>query len=97
MDFLSSVLTQIVTYTTVYTLASLGVVIAGRTGVFNVAGEGIMLAGASAGFLAAFLSTFPLEQRQQEPSGDIRANPWSKSWALIFTSSNAMFSSSATI
>ncbi len=56
MDFLTAVLTQIVTYSTVYTLASLGVVIAGRTGIFNVAGEGIMLAAASAGFIAAFLS-----------------------------------------
>ena len=56
MDVLNAVLTQIITYTTVYTLASLGVVVAGRTGVFNVAGEGIMLASASAGFIAAFLS-----------------------------------------
>ncbi len=56
MAFVNVLLTQIVTYTTVYTLAGLGVVIAGRTGVFNVAGEGIMLASASAGFLAAFFS-----------------------------------------
>ncbi len=56
MVFLNSVLTQIVTYTTVYTLSSLGILLAGRTGVFNVAGEGIMLASASAGFIAAFLS-----------------------------------------
>jgi simple sugar transport system permease protein len=56
MEFLSAILTQIVTYSTVYTLAALGVVLAGRTGVFNVAGEGIMLAAASAGFISAFLS-----------------------------------------
>ena len=56
MSFVTSILTQIMTYATVYTLASLGIVISGRTGVFNVAGEGIMLAGASAGFLVAFLT-----------------------------------------
>jgi simple sugar transport system permease protein len=56
MSFLTSILTQVITYATVYTLASLGIVLAGRTGVFNVAGEGIMLASASAGFLVAFIS-----------------------------------------
>lgn len=53
---LESFLVQIVIYTTVYTLATLGIVIAGRTGIFIVAGEGIMLASASAGFIAAYLS-----------------------------------------
>ncbi|MDW7730413.1 MAG: ABC transporter permease [Bacillota bacterium] len=53
---LESFLVQIVIYTTVYTLATLGIVIAGRTGIFIVAGEGIMLSSASAGFIVAYLS-----------------------------------------
>ncbi len=56
MSFITSFIESVMVYTTVYTLASLGVLISGRTGVFNVAGEGIMLASASAGFLAAFIS-----------------------------------------
>jgi ABC-type uncharacterized transport system permease subunit len=56
MAFITSFISSVMVYTTVYTLASLGILISGRTGVFNVAGEGIMLASASAGFLAAFLS-----------------------------------------
>ncbi len=43
-------------YAVIYTLASLGIIVAGRTGFFNVAAEGIMLASASAGFIAANLS-----------------------------------------
>ena len=53
---LESFLVQIIIYTTVYTLATLGIVIAGRTGIFIVAGEGIMLSSASAGFIVAYLS-----------------------------------------
>ncbi len=56
MAFITSFIESVLVYTTVYTLASLGILISGRTGIFNVAGEGIMLASASAGFLAAFLS-----------------------------------------
>ena len=56
MEFMASFVENVLVYTTVYTLASLGILLAGRTGIFNVAGEGIMLASASAGFLAAFLS-----------------------------------------
>jgi len=56
MEFITSLLSQVIIYTTVYTLASLGIVIAGRTGIFNVSGEGVMLASASAGFIVAFLS-----------------------------------------
>ncbi|MCF8008240.1 MAG: ABC transporter permease [Halanaerobiales bacterium] len=54
MDLFTKVLTQIVSYTSIYTLASLGIIIGGRTGVFNISGEGIMLASASAGFIAAY-------------------------------------------
>ncbi|HKL12340.1 MAG TPA: ABC transporter permease [Halanaerobiales bacterium] len=54
MGQLTEILTQIVSYTSVYALASLGIVIGGRTGVFNISGEGIMLASASAGFIAAY-------------------------------------------
>lgn len=56
MTFITSFIESVVVYATVYTLASLGILICGRAGIFNVAGEGIMLASASAGFLAAFLS-----------------------------------------
>ena len=56
MTFITSFIESVMVYTTVYTLASLGVLVSGRTGVFNVSGEGIMLAAASAGFLAAFIS-----------------------------------------
>lgn len=54
MVLFTNVLTQIVSYTSIYTLASLGIIIGGRTGVFNISGEGIMLASASAGFIAAY-------------------------------------------
>lgn len=56
MEIFSSLLSQTIVYATVYTLVSLGIVIAGRTGIFNVSGEGVMLVSASVGFMAAFLS-----------------------------------------
>lgn len=56
MDFVTSFVGQIVTYTTIYTLVSLGIVIAGRTGIFNVSAEGVMLASASLGFITANLT-----------------------------------------
>ncbi len=56
MAFLNSLLSQTIVYATVYTLVSLGIVIAGRTGIFNVSGEGVMLVSASVGFMAAFFS-----------------------------------------
>ncbi len=56
MEFLTSFLTQVTMYAVIYTLASLGIIVAGRTGFFNVAAEGIMLASASAGFIAANLT-----------------------------------------
>lgn len=56
MEFINSLLSQIIVYATVYTLVSLGIVIAGRTGIFNVSGEGVMLVSASVGFMASFLS-----------------------------------------
>lgn len=39
-----------------YTLASLGIMIGGRSGVFNISAEGLMLLGASATFLATFIT-----------------------------------------
>ncbi|MFO7814171.1 MAG: ABC transporter permease [Halanaerobiales bacterium] len=54
VDQLTDMLTQIISYTSIYALASLGIVIGGRTGIFNISGEGIMLASASAGFIAAY-------------------------------------------
>lgn len=56
IEAVSSMIEQIVVYSTVYTLAALGIVIGGRAGIFNVGGEGIMLSSASAGFLVAFFS-----------------------------------------
>lgn len=56
MEFISTFANQMIVYATIYTLASLGIVITGRTGIFNVAAEGIMLASASFGFMAAFFS-----------------------------------------
>lgn len=56
MDFLTSFISQTIVYATIYTMASLGVLIAGRTGIFNVSGEGVMLASASFGFITAYLS-----------------------------------------
>ncbi len=56
MEFLSSFLSQVILYATIYTLASLGIVLPGRAGIFNVAAEGIMLAAASSGFIVAFFT-----------------------------------------
>jgi len=56
IEFITSLVNQIIVYTTVYTMVSLGILIAGRTGIFNVSGEGVMLASASAGFITAFLT-----------------------------------------
>ncbi len=56
MEFLTNLLFQIILYATIYTIASLGIVISGRAGIFNVAAEGIMLAAASTGFIAAFFT-----------------------------------------
>ncbi len=56
MTFLSSFISQVILYSTIYTLTSLGIVISGRTGIFNVAAEGIMLAAASTGFIVAFFT-----------------------------------------
>ena len=56
MEFVNSLLSQIIVYTAIYPLVSLGIVIAGRTGIFNISGEGVMLAAAAAGFMGAFFS-----------------------------------------
>jgi ABC-type uncharacterized transport system permease subunit len=56
VDFVTSFIQATVIYACVYTLVSLGILIAGRTGVFNVSGEGVMLAAASSGFITAYLS-----------------------------------------
>ncbi len=56
INVINAFIDQTITYAVVYTLTSLGIVIAGRTGIFNVAGEGIMLASASIGFIVSFLT-----------------------------------------
>lgn len=53
---INSVLGDIVVYTVIYSLVSLGIVIAGRTGVFIIAGEGVMLTATSVGFMGAYFS-----------------------------------------
>lgn len=52
----TSIITQIVSYSAIYALASLGIVLSGRAGIFNISAEGVMLASASAGFSTAFLT-----------------------------------------
>lgn len=56
MSVLISLLGQTITYTTIYTLVALGIVVAGRTGIFNVGGEGIMLTASSVGFMTAYFT-----------------------------------------
>ncbi len=56
MDFLNNLLSQIVMYTAIYSLSSLGIVIGGRTGIFNISGEGTMLSAASIGFAVAYFT-----------------------------------------
>ena len=56
MEYINNMLSQIIVYTVTYALASLGIVIGGRTGIFNISGEGSMLAAASIGFSVAFFS-----------------------------------------
>jgi general nucleoside transport system permease protein len=50
---ITSIVTQIVSYGSVYALASLGIVLSGRAGIFNISAEGVMLAAAAAGFATA--------------------------------------------
>lgn len=56
IETVSTVITQIVMYTTVYALATLGIVIGGRAGIFNIAGEGIMLISASLAYMSSLQS-----------------------------------------
>jgi simple sugar transport system permease protein len=56
MEFITSSLAQVITYTTIYTLTSLGILIAGRAGIFNVSAEGVLLGSASLGFIVSNLS-----------------------------------------
>ncbi|HCZ06631.1 MAG TPA: ABC transporter permease [Thermotogae bacterium] len=53
VNVVNELLKQMVAYTPIYTLSSLGLVIGGRAGIFNVSGEGTMLAAASAGYIVA--------------------------------------------
>ncbi len=56
MEYVNNILSQIIVYMVTYALASLGIVIGGRTGIFNISGEGAMLSAASLGFAVAFFS-----------------------------------------
>ncbi len=53
MQWLDIMLDQIIVYGTVYILTSLGIVIAGRTGIFNITAEGVIVASASMSFVVA--------------------------------------------
>lgn len=53
MEVVNELLKQMATYTPIYTLSSLELVLGGRAGIFNVSGEGTMLAAASAGYIVA--------------------------------------------
>jgi len=52
----TNIISQIISYSSIYALASLGIVISGRAGIFNISAEGIMLTAASAGFSIALLT-----------------------------------------
>lgn len=47
---LSLIITQIISYSTIYALTSLGMVIGGRAGIFNISGEGVMTTSAAIAF-----------------------------------------------
>jgi len=56
MAAINTLVTQTVLYATVYTLAALGIVVAGRAGIFNIFGEGILVTAASTGLIVAHLT-----------------------------------------
>lgn len=56
-EFINSVtlvITQIISYSTIYAFASLGMVMNGRAGIFNISGEGIMTSAAAVTFIVGF-------------------------------------------
>ena len=56
IDPLSLIITQIIAYSTIYALASLGMVLCGRAGIFNISGEGVMATSASVAFAVVVIS-----------------------------------------
>jgi general nucleoside transport system permease protein len=56
LTVISNIMAQVVTYSSIYALAGLGIIMSGRVGIFNISGEGVMLTAASAGFSIAFLT-----------------------------------------
>jgi simple sugar transport system permease protein len=59
MDFLPGItliVTQIVSYSTIYALSSLGLVLGGQAGIFNISGEGIMASAAAVAFVVALFT-----------------------------------------
>lgn len=56
ISFVTTFISHTIIYTTVYSIAALGVLIAGRAGIFNVSAEGVMLSSASLGFVVAYLT-----------------------------------------
>ena len=57
LEDITIIIGQIVNYTAIYTLATLGIIIAGKSGIFNISGEGILLSAASVGFIFAWLKS----------------------------------------
>ena len=55
MSSITELVRQVISYTAIYTLASLGIIISGRAGVFNIAGDGIMIVSASTGFIVSYI------------------------------------------
>lgn len=56
MQIINELLRQIISYTAIYSLITLGIIIQGRVGIFNIAGDGIMLASASISFAIAYFT-----------------------------------------
>ena len=56
INIINTFISQIIVYTNIYALVTLGILIGGRAGIFNIAGEGILLAAASSGFLVSYFS-----------------------------------------
>lgn len=55
-NYLTLIITQIVSYSTIYALASLGMVVNGRAGIFNISGEGVMATAAAVAFAVGIIT-----------------------------------------
>ncbi len=56
VDSLTLIVSQIISYSTIYAFASLGMVLSGRAGIFNISGEGLLATAASIAFAVGILT-----------------------------------------